>query len=79
MWRTYVDEGTFSVRLRGRGSFEAKTRGWSRHHPTVCRILRAMLESSLRAVGYDSLVLARTQCVALGDPHCAFSGKWTVE
>jgi serine/threonine-protein kinase len=79
VWRTYVDEGTFSVRMRGRGSFDAKTRGWSRHHPSVCRILRAMLESSLRAVGYESLVLARTQCVGLGDPHCAFGGKWTVE
>jgi hypothetical protein len=79
VWRTYVDEGTFSVRMRGRGAFDAKTRGWSRHHPSVCRILRAMLESSLRAVGYKSLVLARTQCVALGDPHCLFSGKWAVE
>jgi serine/threonine protein kinase len=79
VWRTYIDEGTFSVRLRGRASFDAKARGWSRHHPSVCRILRAMLESSLRAVGYTSLVLARRQCVGLGDPHCVFSGTWTVE
>jgi hypothetical protein len=78
VWRTYVDEGTFSVRLRGRGSFDAKARGWSRHHPSVCRILRGMFESSLRSVGYTSLVLARTQCVGLGDPHCVFSGNWAV-
>jgi len=44
----------------------------------VCRTLRAMLESSLRAVGYTALVLERTQCVALGDTQCAFDGRWTV-
>ena len=79
VWRTYVDEGTFSVRMRSRSSFDAKARGWARHHPSVCRILRAMLESSLRTVGYSSLILARRQCVGLGDPHCIFSGNWTVE
>ncbi len=78
VWRTYVDEGTLSVRLGGAGRFDARVRGWARHHPSVCRTLRAMLESSLRAVGYTALVLERTQCVALGDTQCAFDGRWTV-
>jgi serine/threonine protein kinase len=77
VWRTYVDEGTLSVRARGVGSFDARVRGWTRHHPSVCRTLRSMLESSLRAVGYTGLVLARTQCVAVGDPLCIFCGTWT--
>jgi serine/threonine protein kinase len=76
VWRTYVDEGTLSVRLRTRGSFDARVRGWTRHHPSVCRTLRAMLESSLRVVGYTALVLERTQCVALGDTQCAFGATW---
>jgi serine/threonine protein kinase len=79
VWRTYVDEGTLAIRPHGLGSFDAHVRGWTRHHPTVCRTLRAMLESSLRAVGYTGLVLARTQCVALGDPLCIFSGTWNVD
>jgi serine/threonine protein kinase len=77
VWRTYVDEGTLSVRLRGAEMFDARVRGWTRHHPSVCRTLRAMLESSLRTVGYAGLVLARTQCVGLGDPLCIFCGTWT--
>jgi predicted hydrocarbon binding protein len=39
-------------------------------------MLRAMLESLLRAVGYTALVVERTQCAALGDPCCAFDGNW---
>ena len=76
VWRTYVDEGNLSVRVRGKGVFEARVRSWSRHHPTVCRTLRAMLESSLRTVGYAGLTLERTHCVALGDTQCAFGGTW---
>lgn len=76
VWRTYVDEGNLSVRVRGKGEFEARVRAWSRHHPTVCRTLRAMLESSLRTVGYAGLTLERTHCVALGDTQCAFGGTW---
>ena len=46
VWRTYVDEGTLSgAACAARASFEARVRGWSRHHPDVCRMLRAMIES----------------------------------
>ncbi|MDP8999981.1 MAG: serine/threonine protein kinase [Myxococcota bacterium] len=76
VWRTYVDEGTLSVRIRTPSSFDARVRGWSHHHPSVCRTLRAMLESALREVGYAALVLARKQCVAVGDPQCVFGGTW---
>ncbi len=78
VWRTYVDEGTLSVRPGAPGSFDARVRGWSRHHPSVCRTLRAMLESALSSVGYTALVLERTHCVALGDTQCTFAGAWSV-
>jgi serine/threonine protein kinase len=78
VWRTYVDEGTLTVRLRSRAAFDARVRGWAHHHPSVCRTVRAMLESSLRAVGYTALALERTQCVALGDTQCGFRGAWTL-
>ena len=67
VWRTYVDEGTLTVRMRTRGSFDARVRGWTHHHPSVCRTVRAMLESALRAAGYSELLLERTHCVGLGD------------
>lgn len=76
VWRTYVDEGTLAVKMRGKGSFEARVRGWTRHHPEVCRILRQMIESLLRHIGYDGLVVERTQCVGQGDPMCVFDGNW---
>lgn len=76
VWRTYVDEGTFGVSMRGKGSFEARVRGWTRHHPEVCRILRQMIESLLRAIGYTGLVVERTQCVGQGGSMCAFDGNW---
>jgi len=76
VWRTYIDEGTMSVSLGAPGSFEARVRGWSRHHPAVCRMLRAMLESLLRAVGYTALTVQRTQCAGLGDTCCVFEGTW---
>ncbi|HEY3820072.1 MAG TPA: protein kinase [Polyangiaceae bacterium] len=76
VWHTYIDEGTMNVSLGAPGSFEARVRGWSRHHPAVCRMLRAMLESLLRAVGYTALVVERTQCAGLGDACCVFEGNW---
>ncbi|HEY1697698.1 MAG TPA: protein kinase [Polyangiaceae bacterium] len=76
VWRTYVDEGTMTVTVSRAGAFEARVRGWSRHHPAVCRMLRAMLESLLRAIGYTALVVERTQCVGQGDGCCAFEGIW---
>ena len=76
VWRTYVDEGSMTVSIGRPGSFEARVRGWSRHHPAVCRMLRAMLESLLRAIGYTALVVERVQCVAHGDGCCAFEGNW---
>ncbi|HEY6463572.1 MAG TPA: hypothetical protein VIY73_25565, partial [Polyangiaceae bacterium] len=76
VWRTYVDEGTMTVTVSRAGAFEARVRGWSRHHPAVCRMLRAMLESLLRAIGYTALVVERTQCVGQGDGCCTFEGVW---
>jgi len=76
VWRTYVDEGTLTVKLRDKGSFDARVRGWTRHHPDVCRMIRAMIESLLRQIGYSGLVVERTECVGQGDPMCVFDGNW---
>lgn len=76
VWRTYVDEGTLAVHIVSPGSFEARVRGWSRHHIAVCRMLRPMLEHLLRAIGYSALVVDRTECVADGASQCSFDGSW---
>jgi serine/threonine protein kinase len=78
VWRTYVDEGSLTVHVRSPASFEARIRGWSRHHAAVCRILRPMLEHMLRAVGYTALVVERTECVGEGATQCSFAGNWIV-
>lgn len=76
VWQTYVDEGTLTVRLRAPDLFEARIRGWSRHHPSVCRTLRPTIEHVLRAVGYRQPAVNRTHCVAHGDGLCAFEVHW---
>jgi tRNA A-37 threonylcarbamoyl transferase component Bud32 len=76
VWRTYVDEGILTVHCPSVGSFEARVRGWSRHHPAVCRLMRPMLEHLLRSIGYTALVVERTECVAEGGSQCSFDGSW---
>jgi hypothetical protein len=75
IWQTYVDEGTLTVRLSGQRAFEAKIRGWSRHHPTVCRTVLPAIEHVLREVGYRGVSVARTRCVARGDGLCEFEAR----
>jgi serine/threonine protein kinase len=78
VWQTYVDEGTLSVRIVKMGSFVAQVRGWSRHNANVCRLVGPMIEHSLRAIGYDGLMVQRTQCLADGGTQCVFEGNWIV-
>jgi len=77
VWQTYVDEGTLGVRLREPNVLDARIRGWSRHHPAVCRTIRPGIEHVLRAIGYKAPAVTRTACVALGDGVCSFEVKWS--
>ena len=76
VWGTYVDEGTLTVRILAPGAFEARVRGWSHHHATVCLMLRPFVEHLLRSIGYSACVIERTQCVDDGDGQCVFHGNW---
>jgi serine/threonine protein kinase len=76
VWQTYVDEGTLTMRLRAPDLVEARIRGWSRHHPSVCRTIRPTIEHVLRGVGYKHPAVTRTHCVAQGDGLCAFEARW---
>ncbi len=76
VWSTYVDEGTLAVRILAPGSFEAKVQGWSHHQSSVCRMLSPLAEQMLRSIGYNALVVERTQCVDAGDGQCLFLGMW---
>jgi serine/threonine protein kinase len=76
VWSTYVDEGKLTVRVVAPGSFEAKIQGWSHHHSSVCQLLSPLAEQMLRAIGYNALVVERTQCVDSGDGQCLFLGMW---
>jgi serine/threonine-protein kinase len=76
VWRTYIDEGTLTVRIPSPGELEAQVVGWSRHNVAVCRFLRPLVEHLLRSVGYTALVVDRTRCVGDGDACCAFEGNW---
>jgi hypothetical protein len=76
VWGTYVDEGTLTVRILAPGAFEARVRGWSHHHATVCLMLRPFTEHLLRSIGYSACVVERTQCVDNGDGQCLFHGNW---
>ncbi len=76
VWGTYVNEGAFVVRVVRPGAFEARVRGWSRHHPALCLLTQHLLEQILRTIGYNGLVVERTQCVSNEDGQCVFEGAW---
>jgi hypothetical protein len=76
VWATYVDEGTLIARAPTRGTLEFEARGWTHHHATVCRTVGYMIQNVLRAIGYNGLVVERTQCVGDGDSICAFEGMY---
>ena len=76
VWRTYCDEGTLEVQLLDAGFFEGNVYAWNRHHAAVCRILRALVEQVLRAIGYTAMTVERTRCVGVGDPQCTWEMRW---
>ncbi len=46
VWGTYVNEGAFVVRILRPGTFEARLRGWSAHHPALCRLGAPLLRGA---------------------------------
>jgi serine/threonine protein kinase len=76
VWGTYCNEGAFVVRVVRPGAFEARLRGWSAHHAALCALGSHLLEQFLRTIGYNGLVVERTQCVSTEDGQCVFEGTW---
>jgi len=76
VWGTYCNEGAFVVRVVRPGAFEARLRGWSAHHAALCALGSHLLEQFLRTIGYNGLVVERTQCVSNEDGQCVFEGTW---
>jgi hypothetical protein len=74
VWRTYCDEGILIARAPRAGEIQLEVRYWTHHHAHACRLVGYAIQHVLRAVGYDALVIERTQCVAEGDAACAFEG-----
>jgi serine/threonine protein kinase len=76
VWGTYCNEGAFVVRVVRPGAFDARLRGWSAHHPALCALGSHLIEQFLRTIGYNGLVVERTQCVSSEDGQCVFEGTW---
>jgi hypothetical protein len=76
VWRTYCDEGTLVVNAPRAGELHLEIRQWTHHHEHACRVVGFAIQHVLRAIGYEALVIERTQCVSLGDPACAFEGMY---
>jgi len=76
VWGTYCNEGAFVVRVPRPGAFEARLRGWSAHHAALCALVSHLIEHFLRTIGYNGLVVERTQCVSNEDGQCVFEGTW---
>ena len=76
VWGTYCNEGAFVVRVVRPGAFEARLRGWSAHHAALCALGSHLLEQFLRTIGYNGLVVERTQCVSNEDGQCVWEGTW---
>jgi len=76
VWRTYCDEGILVAHAPRPGELQIEIRHWGHHHPQTCRVVGFAIQHVLRAVGYEALVIERTQCLADGDPACAFEGMY---
>jgi len=76
VWRTYVDEGVLTATSPRKGELRFEVRNWTHHHAELCRVVGYIMQHVLRAVGYEALVVERTQCVAQGDAICAFDGMY---
>jgi hypothetical protein len=76
VWRTYCDEGILVAHAPRAGQLELEIRYWTHHHAQTCRVVGFAIQHILRAVGYEALVIERTQCVAAGDAACAFEGMY---
>jgi serine/threonine protein kinase len=74
VWRTYCDEGILIVHAPRAGELQLEIRYWTHHHAHACRVVGYAIQHVLRAVGYEALVIERTQCISLGDPSCAYEG-----
>ena len=76
VWRTYCDEGILVVNAPRAGELHLEIRYWTHHHAHACRVVGYAIQHVLRAVGYEALVIERTQCVSEGDTVCAFEGMY---
>jgi hypothetical protein len=76
VWRTYCDEGILVVNAPRAGELALEVRYWTHHHGLACRVVGYAIQHILRAVGYEGLVIERTQCVSEGDSVCAFEGMY---
>jgi serine/threonine-protein kinase len=74
VWRTYCDEGTLTATSPREGELHFEIKSWVRHHGQTCKIVGFAIQHVLRQVGYEGLVIERSQCISLGDPLCAFEG-----
>jgi serine/threonine protein kinase len=74
VWRTYCDEGILVAKAPRAGELQLEVRYWTHHHAHACRLVGYAIQHVLRAVGYEALVIERTQCVAEGDSVCVFEG-----
>jgi hypothetical protein len=78
IWRTYCDEGTMTAKAVGPGQLTCDIRGWSSHHPVVCRVVGFLTQNILRSLGYTAIIIERTACVADGGASCNFEGLYLV-
>jgi len=76
VWSTYCDEGNLIAHAPRAGELQMEIRHWTNHHEQTCRIVGFAAQHILRAIGYEALVVERTQCVSDGDPVCAFEGMY---
>ena len=74
VWRTYCDEGILVVNAPRAGELQLEIRYWTHHHAQACRVVGYAIQHVLRAVGYEALVIERTQCISAGDRRARSRG-----
>jgi hypothetical protein len=76
LWRSYYENGDFTVVIADAQTAECTIRGWQAHHPFICDLNREAATVIYEGMGLARVSTERTHCVARGDPHCRFITRW---
>jgi hypothetical protein len=77
LWSAYHDSGALAATVLGPRRHEVSLVDWRGHHPFVCMMNRAAMETIYGQIGCKKAVAREKTCVASGGDACVMLIEWT--